>query len=193
MYQGKRAVVSAWVEPELEPAAVVSLHSPVGQLFIAATGETVVASGFDERSFLEELVSAGYEAVLLGSDPHAARLAEEARKQLTQYFAGRRRHFDVPLAIGGPTEFARAVLDQVAYRLPFAETVTYGEIGERAGRLRAARAVGNIMASCGFSILVPCHRVVHAGGSASGRALDASNPHNRKAWLLGFEHEVAGL
>jgi len=192
MYQGNRRVGGRWREPVLEPAAVVSLHSPIGELFVAATARGVVASGFEEQPFLEELTNTGYEAVLMGANPEATTLAESAREALIQYFDGRRLAFDLPVALKHHTEFGRGVLEEVARRVPFGTTATYGEVGERAGRLRAARAVGNIMAACPFSVVVPCHRIVHAGWSPRQRPSRDVSYSTRKDWLLLFEREVLG-
>ncbi|HEV3312161.1 MAG TPA: methylated-DNA--[protein]-cysteine S-methyltransferase [Chloroflexota bacterium] len=172
--------------PDLRPAAVVGLQTPLGELLVGASDDGVVAAGFEQGPFLEELNSHGYEAVLMGASRTATDVAEAARTELAEYFERRRTHFQVPIHLENRTAFGRAVLKEVATEVPFATTVSYGEVGERAGRMRAGRAVGNIMATCPFSVIVPCHRVVHSTHASIA-------PHSRKAWLLRFEREVAGL
>jgi methylated-DNA-[protein]-cysteine S-methyltransferase len=88
--------------------------------------------------------------------------------QLDEYFAGTRRVFTVPVDWMGAEGFGRAVVDTLARDVPYGETVSYGELAEMVGSPRAARAVGNVMAHCPISVVVPCHRVV-ASGNRLGR------------------------
>ena len=88
------------------------------------------------------------------------------RRQLEQYFTGRRRRFELRLApSGSPFELTvwRALQD-----IPYGETTTYGEIAARLGRPHAARAVGLANARNPISVIVPCHRVIGANGSLTG-------------------------
>ena len=105
----------------------------------------------------------------------------QARQQLTEYFAGQRREFDLPLAPAG-TDFQRRVWELLR-EIPFGETVTYGDLARRLGNPRAARAVGMACNRNPIAIVVPCHRVVGSTGSLTGYAggLDA------KAFLLKLE------
>jgi O-6-methylguanine DNA methyltransferase len=186
-----RSGQSRWAPPKLSPAAVVSLHTPLGELFVGASDRGVVACGFGDRHFLEELIGAGYEAVIHGAPQDATAHAASARDQLGEYFSGSLRTFTIPIEFGNQTEFGRAVLSEVASRVPFGETRTYGEIGELAGRTRAARAVGNILATCSFTVIVPCHRIVHSTRTPDERLVDINDRRHRKAWLLWFEESSA--
>ena len=87
-------------------------------------------------------------------------------RQLDEYFAGTRRVFTVraDLTYADADRFPRRVLDTLVREVPWGETVTYGELADMAGAPRAARAVGNVMAHNPVPILIPCHRVVAAGG-----------------------------
>jgi methylated-DNA-[protein]-cysteine S-methyltransferase len=78
---------------------------------------------------------------------------------LSGYFAGKVKRFSVPLDIGNVTPFTRKVL-QACYRIPFGKVVTYGELARMAGRPKASRAVGQVMAHNRIAIVIPCHRVV---------------------------------
>lgn len=91
---------------------------------------------------------------------------EAARRQLLEYFAGTRRRFDLPLDPRG-TEFDRAVLAEVA-RVGFGEVRTYGEIARAVDRPTASRAVGAANGRNPLPIVVPCHRIVGAGGRLTG-------------------------
>jgi len=174
----------------LSPAAVASLHTPLGELWVGSSPSGVVASSFDERTFIEELMALGFDAMVHGAPEAATTLALRAKEELTAYFARRLKTFTVPIECGGETAFGQAVLQEVAHHIGFGRTATYAEVGERAGRLRAARAVGNILANCPFSVIVPCHRVVHAGRTPEERGDRDGHFSSRKAWLLRFEREV---
>lgn len=84
--------------------------------------------------------------------------------ELDEYFGGRRRRFGIRHELGDVGEFRRRVLEVLARDVPWGETVTYGELADMAGAPRAARAVGTAMARNPVPILIPCHRVVAAGG-----------------------------
>jgi len=90
-----------------------------------------------------------------------------AECQIRAYCAGRRRRFTVPIGLSGTPPFHRKVL-AAARRIPYGRTVTYGELARLAGNPRAARAVGQAMAHNPVALIVPCHRVVAAGGGLGG-------------------------
>ncbi len=102
--------------------------------------------------------------------------------QLVAYFEGRRTAFDLPVDLTRMRPFARRVLDELL-AVPFGSLVTYGALARRAGSPAAARAVGGAVGSNPVPVVVPCHRVVAAGGHLGGfsAGLDA------KRWLLGHE------
>jgi methylated-DNA-[protein]-cysteine S-methyltransferase len=109
-----------------------------------------------------------------------AALAEPAR-QIHEYFAGRRTEFDLPLALAG-TEFDRQVWAAVA-SIGYGETATYGELAARVERPSAARAVGAANGRNPIALIVPCHRVIGAGGALTGYAYGVE----RKRALLELE------
>lgn len=111
-------------------------------------------------------------------DPEAAAPAAE---QLRAYFAGERERFELPLDPGGTT-FQRRVW-KVLSDVPFGETATYGEVARGIGRPAAARAVGAAIGRNPLWIVVPCHRIVGAGGALTGYG----GGLDRKAWLLDHE------
>ena len=102
--------------------------------------------------------------------------------QLREYFAGKRRAFDVPLAAHG-TEFQRAVWKGLV-AIPYGETRSYGELARRIGRARAVRAVGLANGRNPISIIVPCHRVIGADGTLTGYG----GGLERKRFLLELEN-----
>jgi methylated-DNA-[protein]-cysteine S-methyltransferase len=108
-------------------------------------------------------------------------LCSGAVTQLGEYFEGGRRRFDLELAPDG-TEFEHRVWNEVR-RIPFGATDSYGEIARRLGDPGAAQAVGAANASNPIAIIVPCHRVIGAGGDLTGYA----GGLDRKKWLLDME------
>ena len=90
------------------------------------------------------------------------------RRQLDEYFAGRRRDFDLPLAYGG-TPFQRLCWEALR-RIPYGETRTYGEMAREIGRPKAVRAVGHANHDNPIGVIIPCHRVIGANGSLTGYA-----------------------
>lgn len=90
----------------------------------------------------------------------------EARRQLDEYFAGERTEFELPLSLRG-TPFQRLVWDELT-RIPYGETISYGELAERIGRPSASRAVGLANGKNPVGIVVPCHRVIGSGGDLTG-------------------------
>lgn len=113
-------------------------------------------------------------------------LLRQAAAELTEYFAGRRRAFTLPLAPEG-TPFQRAVWDALR-TIPYGESRSYKQIAAQIGRPTACRAVGMANNRNPIAIVVPCHRVVGSGGTLVGYAggLEA------KAYLLGLERENKG-
>ena len=109
-----------------------------------------------------------------------------AKRQLAEYFNGARRDFDLPLAPDG-TVFQRRVWDQLR-RIPFAETISYGELALRIGKPTASRAVGAANGRNPLAIVVPCHRVIGADGALTGYG--GGLPI--KEALLALERRVAG-
>ena len=87
---------------------------------------------------------------------------KEAAGQLDEYFTGERRDFDVPMELDG-TEFQREVWSELT-RIPYGETISYGELARRVGRPSAPRAVGQANGRNPVPIIVPCHRVVASNG-----------------------------
>ena len=88
-------------------------------------------------------------------------------RKLADYFGGRKVRFSVPLDLSGLSGFAGRVLRALA-EVPHGQTTTYGELAVRIGSPKAARAVGNILARNPLPIIIPCHRVVTAGGGLGG-------------------------
>ncbi len=108
-------------------------------------------------------------------------------KQLSEFFAGKRRDFDLPLAPQG-TDFQKRVWAELV-RIPYGKTISYAELARRVGRDGAARAVGRANATNPIAIVVPCHRVIGANGSLTGYAYGTE----MKRGLLDFERGQSRL
>ncbi|MSQ30345.1 MAG: methylated-DNA--[protein]-cysteine S-methyltransferase [Dehalococcoidia bacterium] len=158
-----------------------TIESPVGLLFIAATEHGVTHIGFldNERDLLPCVTR--FEAETGESATRGGPECHEVRRQLTEYFAGRRTAFELTLAPNG-TEWQRKVWHALS-RIPKGETVAYGTIATRLGRPSASRAVGAANGRNPIAIIVPCHRVVGSNGTLTGYA----GGLHRKQWLLAHE------
>jgi methylated-DNA-[protein]-cysteine S-methyltransferase len=100
----------------------------------------------------------------LGDSP----VLDQAERELEEYFAGRRKRFDVVLDVTG-TAFQQSVWRELA-RIPYGETRSYAQIAQRVGSPRAVRAVGTANGRNPVSIIVPCHRVIASSGKLAGYA-----------------------
>lgn len=109
----------------------------------------------------------------------------QAIRELTEYFDGRRRHFDTPIDSSLGTDFQRAVWTALR-RIPAGRTSTYAELACRIGRPTAVRAVASAVGRNPVSLLVPCHRVIGSDGSLTGYA----GGLRRKAFLLALEKSI---
>jgi methylated-DNA-[protein]-cysteine S-methyltransferase len=118
-----------------------------------------------------------------GRDPHAF---SDATRQLSEYFMGRRRRFELDLDFG-ETPFQRAVWEQLA-GLRYRDTVSYTELAGLVGRPHSVRAVAGAVARTPIPVVIPCHRVVGVNSALTGYL----GGLKRKAELLALERRVAG-
>ncbi|MGX5181837.1 methylated-DNA--[protein]-cysteine S-methyltransferase [Streptomyces avermitilis] len=142
----------------------------IGPLLLAATCDGLVnvvfhATDAVRDKALERLASRlGSEPV---EDPGSPFLAEAIR-QVTAYFAGERRDFELPLDWSLISGFNRQVLRELASGVPYGAVVGYGDLARRVGQPGAAQAVGMAMGSNPLPVVVPCHRVVESDGGIGG-------------------------
>jgi methylated-DNA-[protein]-cysteine S-methyltransferase len=165
--------------------AYTVLDTPVGRLVAASTGRGLVRLAYDD-------FNGGVDAIL---DGLAARVSprilevparlDPVRRELDEYFEGRRTAFGLAIdwsLVGG---FGRRVLEATA-AIPFGGTSTYAQVAERAGNPRASRAAGNALGANPLPIVVPCHRVMRTGGGLGGY----TGGLHRKETLLRIEGVV---
>ena len=165
----------------LVEVAYATIDTPVGRMLLATTPRGLVKVGLPGESFdaVLERLAAEISPRLL----EFPRRTDDVRRELDEYFAGRRREFDLELdwtLVRGP--FARRVLDNMT-RVAFGEAITYTEAATQAGSPRGSRAAGNALGSNPIPVIVPCHRVVRTGGAIGGYG---GGPE-MKRFLLGHE------
>lgn len=142
------------------------VDSPIGELLVAVTAQGLCRISFDGQHDGDvELVSRAFGARVL----RVPRLVDPIKRQLDEYFDGRRRSFEIETDLRPMPEFNRAVLARLA-RVPFGRLTTYGALAAQVGKPRAARAVGGVMNRNPVPIVLPCHRVVGSTGNLTGYA-----------------------
>jgi methylated-DNA-[protein]-cysteine S-methyltransferase len=166
---------------ELLDVAYATVDSPLGPLVVAATPRGLVRVAYTEShtdaGVLEELARKISPRVL--EEP--TRL-DAVRRELDEYFEGRRVEFDLPLDWALTRGFTSKVLQATA-RIGFGSTSTYAEVASRAGSPRAVRAAGNALGANPLPVVVPCHRVLRTGGAIGGY----TGGLERKEYLLRLE------
>jgi methylated-DNA-[protein]-cysteine S-methyltransferase len=137
------------------------VDSPVGELFVAATDRGLCRIAyFPDRAEDEVARTFGRRLLRMPLD--------EVRRELDEYFEGKRYDFDLPLDLR-VAPFHTDVLRELA-RVPYGQTTTYGALAAQSGHPKAARAVGTVMNRNPIPIVLPCHRVVGASGALVGYA-----------------------
>ena len=161
--------------------AYTSVDSPLGPLVVAATPHGLVRVSYSEfrgeDEVLEELARRVSPRVL-----EAPARLDGVRRELDEYFEGRRRGFDVPIDWSHLAGFTREVLRATA-EIGFGDVSTYAGVAAAAGSPRAVRAAGNALGANPMPVIVPCHRVLRTGGGLGGY----TGGIERKEFLLRLE------
>ena len=186
---GRSGGVPARLEEELRRRAVAEgladvayaqVDSPLGPLVAATTKRGLVRLAYDN-----EPLDATLEHLAVTVSPriieNVASL-DEVRRELDEYFEGRRRSFQVTVDWSFATGFVRRVLKATA-RIPFGSVSSYAQVAAKAGSPRASRAAGNALGSNPIPIVVPCHRILRSGGALGGY----TGGLHRKEFLLELE------
>lgn len=148
--------------------------SPLGRMILAATNQHLIGVWFEHQAHEPDLSACPVE-------PHHP-ILQQVIGQLTQYFAGQRRTFDLPLDLSCGTPFQQSVWQALQGIAP-GSTCSYGALSAQIGRPTAVRAVAAAVGRNPLSIVVPCHRVLGANGSLTGYAGGLA----RKSALLQLE------
>ena len=168
------------------PRPTVQTHydCPLGRIILAASGERLVGVWFDNQRHLPDF----------SNWPQAPthKVLETTKAQLSDYFAGHRTTFDLPLDLSTGTDFQQSVW-RALLSIPPGATSSYGAISVMLGNPKAVRAVGGAIGRNPLSIIVPCHRVLGSDGTLTGYAGGLA----RKTALLQLEgaafHADAGM
>ena len=155
-------------------------ESPHGRMLLVAKVEGLCGVYFEGQKYFPQIASAWRR------DAGHAPLGQ-AKRELAEYFGGARKHFEIALAPDG-TAFQRSVWKAIS-SVGFGQTITYGELATRAGCAGSARAAGAATGRNPISIIVPCHRILGAGGSLTGYAGGLA----RKRALLALESAIPEL
>jgi len=162
------------------------IETPIGDMKAAAVKEGVCFLAFADSqnlsSDLEELAGLFNTGIISGSNRHIRTL----KRQLKEYFKGRRKEFSLKIVTPG-TEFQTEVWKGLQL-IPYGSTISYHEQAERLNNPGAIRAVGHANGSNRIAIIIPCHRVIGADGSLTGYG----GGLERKRWLIDHEKKFSG-
>ena len=181
----RAALAGRAADAGLLDVAYGTYESPLGDLTVMVTPRGLVRLSYPGERIedqLQEVADRVSPRIL-----EAPEKTDEVRRQLDAYFAGRRHAFDVPIDWRLVRGFAGNVLRATA-RIPFGGVSSYREIAAAAGSPNAYRAAGNALGSNPVPIVVPCHRVLHAGGGLGGY----TGGLERKRYLLQLEGVLPG-
>ena len=175
----KRLVRRAQREGLLD-VAYAQVDSPLGPLTAVTTSKGLVTLAYPDRP-LDDVLATIAEKVSPRILEAPARL-DPLRRELDQYFKGKRQKFEQPIDWSLTHGFFRDVLKATA-RIRYGQVSTYGEVAAKAGNPKAVRAAGNGLGSNPMPVVVPCHRVVRTGGRLGGY----TGGLERKEFLLDLE------
>ncbi|RBP44995.1 methylated-DNA--[protein]-cysteine S-methyltransferase [Garciella nitratireducens] len=144
------------------------LQSPIGFMEIRANKKQIIGIQFVEKR---------------DSYENTNFIIQEALKQLEEYFMGERKNFNFPFKFSG-TLFQKRVWEELI-KVPYGETLSYGDIAKSIGNFKASRAVGNANNKNKLLIVIPCHRIIGADGNLRGYRGEVW----RKKWLLKHENK----
>jgi methylated-DNA-[protein]-cysteine S-methyltransferase len=154
------------------------VDSPIGPLAVASTPRGLVRLAFIPAEQLAEELADKLSPRVLRSP---ARL-DDVRRELDEYFEGRRQEFEIPVDWSFSHGFFRRVLERTA-KIGYGQVGTYAQVAKEAGSPRAVRAAGNALGSNPVAIVVPCHRILRTGGGLGGYG----GGLERKEFLLRLE------
>lgn len=167
-------------------------ESPCGRLLLGVHGQSLCLCDWMTGDRIETSMRRINRHLTVSQCADDKTLYDRAARMLDEYFAGKRRQFDLPLLLCG-TEFQQRIW-KVLPQIPYGETVSYKDVAQRAGSPEGVRAVASAIGANPLSILIPCHRIIGADGTLTGYAggLEA------KRYLLRLEciksgHKRAGF
>jgi methylated-DNA-[protein]-cysteine S-methyltransferase len=163
------------------------VDSPIGMLVAAATPRGLATLSYVDRFDGADGVLDWVAAKLSPRILEAPARLDDVRRELDEYFEGRRHDFDLPIDWALASEFGRRILKATA-AIPFGQVSTYGKVAAQAGNPKASRAAGRALGANPIPIVVPCHRVIGSSGQLTGY----TGGLHRKVALLQIEGVVLG-
>jgi methylated-DNA-[protein]-cysteine S-methyltransferase len=179
--------VNAAAAAGLLDVAYARLDSPVGPLVLACTPDGLARLAYVDEGQDDAVLQDIAERLSPRMLAAPARL-DAPRRELDEYFAGRRHAFNLTLDLRLLSDFTRRVLTATA-AIPYGQVATYKEVAAAAGSPRGSRAAGNALGSNPLPIVLPCHRVLHTGGGLGGY----TGGLERKRTLLAIERGQPAL
>jgi methylated-DNA-[protein]-cysteine S-methyltransferase len=164
----------------LVDVAYTTIDSPLGELLLAATPTGLARLAYPLNDF--DAVLGDLARRLSPRVIEAPARLDLARRELDEYFEGRRREFDLPLDLSATSGFSRRVLEATA-GIGFGERASYADVARAAGSERAVRAAGSALGRNPVPVVVPCHRVLRTGGGLGGY----TGGLDKKRFLLDLE------
>lgn len=168
----------------METIKIAYYHSPAGKLMVGSQEDRICLCDWVEnkrRGLIDRRICDSLSSVY---EERGSEVIDEAIHQLDEFFAWKRKEFTIPILFTG-TEFQSRVWSELM-KIPYGETVSYGEIARRVQNPRAVRAVSTAIATNPISIFVPCHRVKGSDGKLTGYA----GGLNAKQLLLDLERKT---
>lgn len=163
-----------------------TIETPIGEMTAAATREGICMLEFADPpgtgADIDRLAHICNMESTHGTNRHIRAL----RRQLKEYFKGKRKEFSVPLFYQG-SEFQKSVW-QFLLKIPFGKTITYMNLAESLGNPKAIRAAASATGSNPLAIIIPCHRVIGSDGNLTGYG----GGLERKRWLIDHERKYSG-
>ena len=160
--------------------AYTTIDSPLGELLLAATPAGLARVAYPLNDF--DSVLADLAVRLSPRVVESPRRLDGARRELDEYFEGKRHEFDLPLDLSVTSGFSRRVLEETA-KIGFGEQASYADVARAAGSERAVRAAGSALGRNPVPVVVPCHRVLRTGGGLGGY----TGGLDKKRFLLDLE------
>jgi methylated-DNA-[protein]-cysteine S-methyltransferase len=155
---------AAHAEPDVAYAVI---DSPIGALVAAATPHGLVRLAYEDFNGGLDAVLESLAGKLSPRILESPQRLDGVRRELDEYFAGRREDFDLPIDWALYSDFGRRVLQATA-AIPFGQTASYGDVARAAGNVKASRAAGRALGANAIPIVVPCHRVIGTSGKLTG-------------------------
>jgi methylated-DNA-[protein]-cysteine S-methyltransferase len=180
----KGRLLRAAEDSGLLDVAYAIMPSPLGDLLLAKTKLGLVRLAFEHES--REQVLGQLAARVSPRVLESPASLDEVRRELDEYFDGRRKSFDLPVDLSLAAGFRREVLRITVLRFGYGQVVTYTQVASAAGRPGAVRAAASALSTNPIPIVVPCHRVIRGDGSLAGY----SGGLEKKAWLLNLESSL---